>query len=119
MESLNNSQIIIKQFLNYPDKFWHYIHSRIIYIDSTIPGNEMFYNTLMKFDDNNKLVDIKVFIPYIIDIKTARINVHELKHAYDLYLRLGQIIDADTDTFEEDAVVLEHQFVKKYQNLNI
>ena len=119
MESLDNSQNVIKQFLNYPDEFWHYIHKRIIYVDSTIFGNEIFYNTLMKFDQNNCLQDIKVFIPYIIDMDTAKINVHELKHAYDLYLRLGQVIDEDTESFEEDAIALEHNFVKKYHHLNI
>ena len=35
--------------------------------------------------DNNCLIDIKVFVPNVINLETAVINVHEFKHAYDLW----------------------------------
>lgn len=108
---------LVKAFLNYPEEFWIFISSRIIYVDSTIPGNEIFYNTFMKFDSQNKLQDIKVMIPSIIDLNTALITTHELKHAYDLYLRLGQEIDEEHESFEEDAIAVEKEFVKKNSDI--
>lgn len=68
----------------------------------------------MKFDDKDNLIDIKVFVPYIIDINTAKIYVHELKHAYDLYLKLGTKID-EIEKFETDAIKLENEFEKQYK----
>lgn len=105
----------IKEFLNYPQEFWKYVETKIKRIDGSKKENEIFYVTLMKFDEDNKLLsDIKVLIPYVTDIKTAQVNVHELKHAYDLYQRLGQEIDENNPEYEESAISLEQEFRKKY-----
>lgn len=104
----------IKEFLKFPDEFWNYIKNRIIYIDSSISDSEFFYNTLMKFDRENKLIDIKVIVPYAIDLKTTLVNIHEFKHAYDLYLNLGKTIDNE-EKYEDSAVEMEKEFVKKYK----
>lgn len=114
LEQLKN---LVISFLDFNDDFWNYIKSRIIYVDSNIKGNELFYNTLMKFDDDNKLIDIKVLIPYIIDLNTALVNVHELKHAYDLYLKLGEFIEDNTTQYEKQAIDKELEFQKKYINI--
>lgn len=107
---------IVKEFLDFPLEFWEYIKKRIIYVDSKIEGNEIFYNTFMKFDNESRLIDIKVMIPYIIDIKTACVNIHELKHAYDLFLELGNIVNINGDEYEKNAIKLEKKFYKKYNN---
>lgn len=105
----------IKEFLNYPEEFWKYVETRIKRIDGSKKENEIFYVTLMKFDENNKfLSDIKVLIPHITDIKTAQVNVHELKHAYDLYQQLGQEIDENNPEYEQSAMLLEQEFRKRY-----
>ena len=106
----------VKLFLNYPNEFWEYVTPKIKRVDSKIPGNEIFYATLLKFNDNNQIKDIIVMVPYIIDMKTACINVHELKHAYDMYLKINEYIDDSDPKYEEDAIELEKQFQKKLTN---
>ena len=107
---------IVKEFLDFPLEFWEYIKNRIIYVDSKIEGNEIFYNTFMKFDNDNRLMDIKVMIPYIVDIESACVNIHELKHAYDLFFELGNIVNINEDEYEKSAIKLEKKFYKKYNN---
>lgn len=103
----------IKLFLNYPDEFWDYIDSKIKRVDSTISGNEIFYATLLKFDNIGRVIDMKVMVPYIIDIKTACINVHEFKHAYDMYRLLNKYVDENDSKYEEEAIKLEEKFQNK------
>ena len=104
----------IKKFLSYPDTFWQYVDKKIVYVDSHKEGNDKFYSTLMRFDDNNNLIDIKVIVPYIINLKTALVNVHEFKHAYDLYNLLGNPIDEKNPIYEQSARDIERVFVKEY-----
>lgn len=111
---LTIKKIDIKNFLNFPEEFWNYINKKITYIDSSKKENEFFYSTLMKFDKNNNLIDIKVLIPRIIDIKTALVNIHELKHAYDLYLMLGKEVNEKNPIYEESATKKEEEFKKEY-----
>ena len=102
-------------FLDYPEEFWEYVTPRIRKVDSTIPGNEIFYATLLKFDkkDKNIIRDIKVMLPHIIDLKTACINIHELKHAYDMYKKLNQYVDDSDPKYESDAIAMEEKFKVK------
>lgn len=104
----------IKKFLNYPEDFWKFVKTKITYIDSTKEGNELFYSTLMKFDADERLIDIKVLIPYIIDLKTALVNIHELKHAYDLYQLIGKKVDENNPIYEESAIQKELEFQNQY-----
>lgn len=112
--ALATKKIDIKEFLNLPEEFWNYIKNKIKYIDGNKKENEFFYSTLMKFDENNHLIDIKVLIPYIIDLKTALVNVHELKHVYDLYLLLGKEVNENNPVYEENAIKKEREFEKQY-----
>lgn len=111
---LTISEEEIKKFLNYPTEFWKFVKTKITYVDSTKEGNEFFYSTLMKFDTNNNLIDIKVLIPRIIDLKTSLVNIHELKHAYDLYQLLGKEVDENNPIYEESAIKKEQEFKKQY-----
>jgi hypothetical protein len=103
---------MVVAFLDYPDDFWEFVTPRIRRVDSTIPGNEIFYATLLKFDkkDKNIIRDIKVMVPHIIDLKTACINIHELKHAYDMYIKLNQYVDDNDPTYESTAIEMENKF---------
>ena len=103
----------IKIFLNYPNEFWDYINPKTKKIDSKIPGNEIFYATLLKFDNNGRVIDIMVMVPYIIDVETACINIHEFKHAYDMYKLLNQYVDEKDSAYEEEAIKLEKKFKNK------
>ncbi len=104
----------IKKFLNYPKEFWNYISTRIRKVDPLDEKNEILYSTLMKFDDNNKLTDILVLVPYIINLKTSLVNIHEFKHAYDLYNLLGCEVSNDVSVYEMDASNKEKEFTKEY-----
>ena len=104
----------IVAFLNYPEEFWEFVTPRIKRIDPTVPGNEIFYVTLRKFDNEGRITNIRVMVPEIIDMRTARINVHELKHAYDMFVRLNQYVGEEDSLFEEEAVKTELEFEKSF-----
>ena len=109
---LSNDEI--KEFLNYKDEFWKYINPRVRIVDSHSNKKNIIYETVMHFDSNNKLDDIRVYVPKIVNLKTALINIHEFKHAYDLYNNLGKSIPEDINPYEISARELEEEFVKKY-----
>ena len=106
----------IINFLNYPNEFWNYIHDRYYIVDSTSKTEKDFYGVNMKTKDNI-LTDIKVFVPYIINLETALVNIHEFKHAYDLYKLLGKKIDIDDSLHEKNAKELELKFKSEYMPL--
>ena len=64
--------------------------------------------------DGEILVDIKVFVPKVVNLKTALINIHELKHAYDLYGLLGKKIADDNEFYEKEAKKFEKRFETEY-----
>ena len=103
----------IKEFLNYSEDFWKYVKEKTMFVDSKLEKNQGLYSVLMRFDDDNKLIDMRVIIPYIVDLFTALVNVHELKHAYDLYQLLGQEINNEEE-FENSAREKENEFIKIY-----
>lgn len=104
----------IKEFLNYSQDFWNFVTPKIRMVDSRIKENEILYVTLISSDCNGLLQDIRVIVPEIVDLKTACINIHEFKHAYDLYLQMGKRVDESETHCEEDAVNLEKEFKKTY-----
>lgn len=82
----------IKQYLNYPNEFWNYVKNKTIILDSHQYEAEYFYKVLTKFEDE-KLKDIKIIIPNIINNNTANIVLYELKCAYYLYNLLDDCVD--------------------------
>lgn len=106
----------VKNFLNYSEHFWTYIKSKIRIINQE-QDKCMVPEVIMKFDDNNCLIDIRVIVPEIVDLKTTLINVHEFQHAYDLYLLLGQPIPYSDEYYEDLAKKKENEFQKKLTNV--
>ncbi len=100
----------IKAYFSYPNAFWEYIAPRMMIIDSRDPASEAFYGVLMKYDEGNKLCDIKIIVPRIINLATALINVHEIKHAYDLYQNKEDLYEEE---YEKRAKEMESDFIKK------
>lgn len=100
----------IKNFFNYPNDFWQYIKTKVRIVDSNDDNKNILYETVMHFDKNNKLDDMRIYVPKIINLKTALINVHEFKHAYDLYIMLGTSVDKENNLFEQDAAQEEEKF---------
>lgn len=101
----------VKEYLNYPEEFWNYIFKKTAFIDN----NNMFhdYSVLMRFDNEEKLIDMRVYVPRVNSLKTALINIHEFKHAYDLFLKLGQPI-TNEEEYEIVAHNKEEEFIKTY-----
>ena len=105
----------VKEFLGYPQEFWEYIEPKIRIIDPYTIENELFYVTLLGVDDNNKLNEILVVVlPGIVNIETAAINVYELKYAYDMYKRIGQVLEEPKEKYEEEAKKMKQIFCKEY-----
>ena len=64
-------------------------------------------------DDHGILRRYSIIVPPIKDLKTALINVHEIKHAIDLFDLIGQPYPEEND-FEERARAEEERFVREY-----
>ena len=103
----------IVSYLGYPADFWNYIASRISIRDSHIEEHKFFYLVNVKCDSQNHIVDMHVGVPAIINLETALVNIHEFKHAYDLYRRIGEVFEEE-EQYEEDAREEEKVFVKEY-----
>lgn len=106
----------IKEFLNYPQEFWDYVMPKVRVVDIFESQNEhsMNYEVIMKLDSNNCLTDMRVIVPEIINLTTALINIHEFKHAYDLYNMLGSEVPKNIEYFEKSASKLEDNFTNEY-----
>lgn len=106
----------IKIYLSYPDSFWQFIKDKTLTIKSENLKNydNGFYGVLIKCDENNNLVSFKIIVPEIVNLATVLINIHEYKHAYDLYQLLGMPINETDPIYEESAKEVENDFVKCY-----
>lgn len=104
------------EYLNYGTDFWEYIKNKIKvypYIEDTT-----FYITSYKTDKDNNIIDIKVIIPKVSDMKSASIAIHELKHAHDLYLLLNKKMNKTIEEYEILAKEEEKIFQKSIKLKN-
>ena len=97
----------IVKHLNYSTSFWTYILPHTI-----ITENEEFYGVYLRIDEQKIVRNIRVIVPEITNLKTARINIHEFKHAYDMY-NLLDIAYIEKD-YEEVAKWEEERFEIEY-----
>ncbi len=104
----------VKAYLGYPEEFWHYIEPKISYRDHHQEAHHFFYLVNIKCDRDERVMDMHVGVPKIINLETALINIHEFRHAYDLYQLLGQTLPKQEQEYEVDAQEEEKNFVKKY-----
>lgn len=96
----------IQEFLGIKNKTWENLKKRTI-----ITEDESLFGVNIKLDDNI-IEDIKIFVPPIKNLKTAMINVHEFRHAYDICQMTGlEYIDSD---YEVIARKSEKEFEDKY-----
>jgi len=96
----------IKHYLSVNNKMWKYIMERTIVTD-----DESFYGVNIKIN-NNIVEDFKVFVPHIVNLQTAKINVHEFTHAIDVYKMLG--LTYNEVDYEKIAKDTENEFEKEY-----
>ena len=62
-------------------------------------------------DDNGILIDIKMVIPIIYDIKSLCVNIHEYTHAYEMYFYLGEKYEWHISESEEKAKDAERRLL--------
>ena len=103
---------VIKEYFNYPEEFWNYIKNRITLLHEDVESRDEFYGVYPKITEENILIDLKIYIPKILDLKTLLINIHELNHAYILYTKLNQKFE-DID-YEILAKQEEKDFLNNY-----
>ncbi len=110
--TLTFSDII--NYFNYPNDFWPYIEPNITILDSHNPDTSSFYLVNIKCDEHNRLSKFRVNVPAIVNLHTAKVNIHEFRHAYDLYQYLGKEISIPDQVFEDNARQEEQAFVNEY-----
>lgn len=103
---------VLKDFFAYPDEFWEYVTPRICQIEEIAEG-KAFYAVYVKTDEENKIKNIKVYVPKIIDLETLLINIHEINHAYLLYKNLNQPL-CQEEEYERLAKEAEQFFLESY-----
>ncbi len=117
VEGTINIKDIIK-FLRLPKKFIKFMKNdnfRIYELEDDEENHQFFYGVNFQEDENEKLSDIKLMIPGIVDFKTALINVSEYQKAYQLYQRLGRNLnDHDIQEILNSAKYCEERFEKEY-----
>ncbi len=58
------------------------------------------------------LVDIRMVVPTIYDVKSLCVNLHEYTHAYEVYFCLGKVYVWNTQESEEKARDAEKRYLK-------
>ncbi len=81
------------------DDFWKFLDGKIKSYPLLV--NEFGWGCFPKYDKNNILIDIRVLVPNIVDESTLLVNIHELAHAYLLYLNLGKKYELTEDEVEK------------------
>lgn len=111
MDNVTYNDII--EFLNYETEFYEYIKDKILFLNDEIEDpEEMYYQVLIKENELNEIIGMKIIIPRVTNLKTALIVVHELKHAHDIYLNIGNSSNIDIEEYEKAAKSIENKFVK-------
>ena len=77
------------------DDFWIFLEGKIKSLPLAV--KEFGWGCFPVYDNNNILVDIRVLVPKIVNESTLLVNIHELAHAYLLYLNLGQNYDLNEE----------------------
>ena len=98
-----------KKYNLYEENMFKYIYSKTNYVD--------YYNEMENFligcyikVKSNRIIDFKLYLPYLIDKKTMLITVHELTHAIETYYQLGNKYQ-ESNTKEVLPIIIEHLFV--------
>ena len=79
----------IKNHLDYDETFWNYIKDKIKVFKNPYLDYESkmdYYGVWYDLDENKELTKLIICIPKIVDLKTAQIALHELKHAHNIYM---------------------------------
>ncbi|MBR3897898.1 MAG: hypothetical protein IKJ43_01290 [Bacilli bacterium] len=96
--------------------FWEYISDKVLVLPND--SDTCFYGCFpIVYDDI--LMDIRVSVPEIHNLKDLLINVHEFAHAVELYYELGTFYIDDVDLREATAKNMERKFTAVLSKKNI
>ncbi len=116
-KTLNNFYSIInlkQQLLDLEichDEFWEYMRPRTKRINA--PVETAIWGAFTSYDQENKLSNIRIIVPEIVDEQTLLINIHEYAHAYELYQELGTNYIPKQKSSEEYAKSKEQEYLTK------
>ncbi len=109
-----------RKYFAYPKEFWDYLKPRTTILTGEVEKDMEFYGVYTKIDGENRLRDIKVYIPEDRDLKTLLITIREINHAFVLYERLNEpFLDLDYEKMakEEEQNFLETYFEPHYKRI--
>lgn len=104
---------VLQEYFNYSKEFWDYLAPRMTILDEDIDGGKSFFAVYIKTDTENAIYDLKVYVPYITNLETLLINIHEVNHAYMLYQNLNKPMQKEID-YEKIAKEEEQRFLESY-----
>lgn len=103
---------ILKDYFKFPDEFWDYIKNKTIVLDEGIEDGEDFTGVYHRLDKNDVLVDIKLYLPRITNMRTLLMNVQLINHAYLLYIQKRiQIKEMD---YSKESEIEQQEFLENY-----
>ncbi len=102
---------VSKEFLNFVNED----NLKTIYIDYNKLNEREFIGVNYKLDDNGLIKDLKLYVPSVISLETARIYIYVVYSAFELFKRMGQMIsDEDILNISEEAKKKMEEYEIKY-----
>lgn len=103
---------ILKEYFQFPEEFWNYIENKTIILDEGIEDGEDFIGVYHRLDKNDILLDIKLYLPRITDMKTLLMNVQLINHAYLLYIQ--KRIQMKEMDYSKESEIEQQEFLETY-----
>ena len=92
----------------YNEDFFEYIKNRVHYLPYNVSLD--WFGCFPILDENNILIDFRIFVPTIKTEKNILVNIHEIYHGYELYNGLGKIYIEDREERERRAKSFERKY---------
>lgn len=77
-----------------------------------LPVEEFGWGVFPKTNKEGILVDIRMVVPAIYDVKSLCVNIHEYTHAYEMYFCLGEKYVWNVEESEQKARDAEKRYLK-------
>lgn len=103
---------MVKGFLGYEDEFWMFVNN-IDYktMEAQIDLAEKLTYVAPIYDKNGIVVDVKFYVPEVIDLPTALLAIQTYQKIYDVYKHIGKKYDALKKT---DPTQKQEEFQMQY-----
>lgn len=93
----------------YSEEFFDFIKNKVHVLP---PKTSLDWYGYFPILEDNKIKDIRLLVPEIIDDKTLLINIHEYFHALELFNELGTIYEERREERENKAKEMEKKYIK-------